>query len=50
MDDNEKIVHFHEYCKTCKHENLSESEDPCYDCLDNPVNTNSHKPIYYEEK
>lgn len=48
--NKEKEVYFNEYCNTCKHASLSESEDPCYDCLNNPVNTYSHKPVYYEEK
>lgn len=46
----EKEVYFGDYCKTCKHEKVSEQDDPCYDCLDNPVNEYSHKPIRWEEK
>lgn len=48
MDITEKIINFNEYCKTCKHCDVVEFEDPCNDCLDNPVNTNSKKPIHYE--
>lgn len=47
---NEKIVHFDEYCSRCKYEELKEEEDPCYDCLAQPVNTNSHKPVYFVER
>lgn len=46
----EKEVYFGDYCKTCKHEKVSEQDDPCYDCLDSPVNEDSHKPIRWEEK
>lgn len=46
----EKEVYFGDYCKTCKHEKVSEQDDPCYDCLNNPVNEDSHKPIRWEEK
>ena len=46
----EKEVHFEKYCKTCKYEKLSEQDDPCYDCLNNPVNEDSHKPVRWEEK
>lgn len=46
----EKEVYFGEYCKTCKHEKVSEQDDPCYDCLNNPVNEDSHKPVRWEEK
>lgn len=46
----EKEVYFGDYCKTCKHEKVSEQDDPCYDCLNNPVNEDSHKPVRWEEK
>lgn len=46
----EKEVYFGDYCKTCKYEKVSEQDDPCYDCLNNPVNEDSHKPIRWEEK
>lgn len=49
MKDNAyKIVYFGEYCKTCKHKEVKEEDDPCYDCLHEPVNLNSHKPVKYE--
>lgn len=50
MDDEFKEVYFHEYCKSCKHKELPDHEDPCNECLDNPVNVHSHKPVNYEEK
>ncbi len=50
MYDDYKIVDFEKYCKTCEHRDLKESEDPCFDCLDEPTNLNSHKPVYYKEK
>ena len=51
MDNQEyKEVHFHEYCKKCKYEKKSEAEDPCFECLDEPINLHSHKPVNYEEK
>ena len=46
----EKIVHFNEYCDTCKYKELAESEDPCFDCLAEPVNVYSHKPTKWEER
>ena len=48
--EESKEVYFHQYCKTCKYEKKSEEEDPCYECLDNPVNSYSHKPVNWEEK
>ena len=49
MDNDYKEVYFHEWCVKCKHSNAEEDEDPCYDCLDEPVNLHSHKPLYFEE-
>jgi hypothetical protein len=46
----DKEVHFDEYCKKCEFYNNKEDEDPCWDCLDNPVNTYSKKPVYFKEK
>lgn len=46
----EKIVDFHEYCKRCEYWHKSESEDPCWKCLDTPTNTDSHKPVNFKEK
>lgn len=50
MDDNEKFVEFDKFCKSCKHKDLDEKFDPCHECLSNPVNYGSIKPIKYEEK
>lgn len=48
--DDKKIVDFEKYCQKCEHYSKSESEDPCWECLNNPANTWSHKPIYFEER
>ena len=50
MEDHELFVYFDQYCKTCKHETLAEEELPCAECLEHPVNLNSHKPVCHEEK
>lgn len=49
-DTATKEVRFDIYCKTCKHWEKEESEDPCWDCLDQGWNEDSHKPIKWEEK
>ena len=41
--DNDLLVYFGKYCKSCKHEKLEENEPPCDECLEHPVNLNSHK-------
>lgn len=50
MDENHQEVYFDKYCKTCKNKDTKEYEDPCNDCLSEPVNVGSHKPINWEEK
>ena len=40
-----KEVYFDQYCKTCKYSDLSEDQDPCWDCLEEPMNYDSHKPL-----
>lgn len=46
---NTKEVYFNTYCIKCKHKNLDEWLDPCHECLSNPSNINSHKPVKFEE-
>ncbi len=50
MENKTKEVRFDLYCKTCKYHDLDESKDPCNDCLNEPSNENSHKPVFWEEK
>lgn len=45
-----KEVYFHEYCKTCKYSDKKEDESPCSECLEEPVNAHSHKPVYWKER
>ena len=46
---NMKEVRFDLYCYKCKHYDKSEAEDPCWDCLNQGWNEDSHKPILFEE-
>lgn len=50
MDKEYKEVFFHQYCKTCEHEKVAENKNPCEECLDNPTNLDSHKPINWKAK
>lgn len=50
MENDYKEVYFDQYCKTCKYEKRPEKDEPCNECLDNPVNLYSNKPIKYEQK
>ena len=45
-----KEVRYDVYCPKCQYYEKSEAEDPCYECLDQGWNENTHRPIYYEEK
>lgn len=45
-----KEVYFDQYCESCEHKDLNDYENPCNDCLANPGNENSHKPVEYKEK
>ena len=45
-----KEVYFHEYCKKCKHEKVSDIDEPCDECLSEPTNLYTHRPVKYEEK
>lgn len=48
MENDYKIVDF-EFCNTCKHKDVPQADDPCHDCLGEPVNLYSHRPVNYEE-
>lgn len=48
--NGEKFVDFEAWCPKCKHEKTSEIDLPCRECLDEPVNQNSTKPVRWEEK
>ncbi len=41
-------VDFHKYCPKCKHWGIEDIMDPCNECLGEPCNKNSEKPVYYE--
>ena len=49
-EDTEFEVYFEEYCKTCKYVAVKHYEEPCNECLDHPININSHKPVMWKER
>lgn len=49
MDSEYKEVYFDKYCSTCKHKPVKDDEEPCDECLSEPINLYSHKPIKWEE-
>lgn len=50
MEYGYKEVEFWKYCEKCKHYEVEDVKDPCNDCLDEPVNLHSTKPVNFEEK
>ena len=50
MCDWYKEVYFDQYCNTCKNKNVKEFKYPCNECLSNPINLYSHKPVNYKEE
>lgn len=50
MDEGIKEVYFYKYCKNCRYRDNKEDEEPCDECLNEPSNTYSHKPVYFKEK
>lgn len=49
-DNHEKFVNFRLYCPKCAHYEASPDDEPCNECLTNPVNVESEKPVMYKEK
>lgn len=50
MEYREKEVYFGKYCRKCKHWEEEDWKDTCHECLSNPINMYSHKPVNFEEK
>ena len=43
-------VDFRKYCKTCQYQKLKETEHPCDECLEEPINQYTSKPVHWKEK
>ena len=50
MDLVTHIVRFDEWCDKCAHWKTKDEDEPCNECLCEPLNTNSKQPIRFEEK
>lgn len=46
----DKEVYFVAYCDRCEHKDLPEDKEPCHECLNNPVNDDSHTPVCWAQK
>ena len=45
-----KEVRFDLYSSKCKHAKVVEWESPCNECLEQPVNEGTQKPVNFKEK
>ena len=50
MDIIEREVMFEKYCSKCKYSGLAEHKDPCNECLDQPFNEQTDKPVKFDAK
>lgn len=50
MQENWKEVYFNQYCPRCECFDCNDYEDLCNECLNNPMNLYSHKPVNWKEK
>lgn len=44
-----KFVEYHRYCLYCKYRDTKQDEEPCNECLTEPVNEDSHKPVKFKD-
>lgn len=45
-----KEVDFAKYCPLCKFKDISDVKDPCNNCLAEPKNLHSEKPVEWKEQ
>ena len=50
MEYEYKEADLFKYCNLCKYKDKKDFEDPCNDCLAEPCNLHSRKPVNFEEK
>lgn len=48
MNGETRFVDFALYCPKCKYWPKDEKEEPCNDCMSQPTNEYSAKPVCYE--
>lgn len=49
MEIREVEVDFKKYCPKCKDAKTPEKNDPCNECLAQPFNYQTEKPIHFKE-
>lgn len=49
-NSQEREVYYYKWCATCEFKDVPEADEPCNECLGQPYNIDSHKPVNYKEK
>ena len=50
MINDYKEVYYHEYCTKCQYYEKGKITDQCEECLSEPINLHTHKPVKFEAK
>ena len=50
LDSEYREVRYDIYCEQCKHKEETGYESVCEECLDNPTNLYTDKPVKFEEE
>jgi hypothetical protein len=50
MEIEYQEVKFHKYCPKCKYKDLKDTESPCCECMEEPINQYTDRPVKFEEK
>lgn len=48
VDSGLREVNYEKYCGICKNWDCPECMDPCFECLDHPLNYYTDRPVNYE--
>ena len=51
MIGDNKEVYFDQWCPKCEYKDVDEHDvnGKCWDCIKEPVNVDSHRPLYFKE-
>lgn len=50
MINDYKEVYYHEYCTKCQYYEKDKITDRCEECMSEPINLHTHKPMKFEVK
>lgn len=50
MEIEYREVMYCKYCRDCKYGSYADTEEPCSECLEEPVNLYTDKPVRFEAK